>query len=97
MNKCVKYQNILFDKLKKLGAIKWHNNRQSAYIKFKDVRLGSIRISNHNGRKTYSYTYELFYNTGIEEQQIENIVKRIYEKSKNLKGFNPEIYLVLII
>lgn len=92
--KCLKYQNILFKKLKNLGAIKWHNNSQSAYIKFKDVRLGSIRISDHNARERYSYTYELFYNNGVEENQIKEIVEKITEKSKTLKGFKADKYLV---
>lgn len=83
----------LMKELKPLGAIKWHTSKtNSIYIKFKDVRLGSIRISDHKGRKKYNYTYELTNTNTIET--VNNVIQLIKEKSKTLSNFDPEKYIV---
>lgn len=85
--------NQLMKELESIGAIKWHTSTYgSMYIKFKDVRLGSIRISDHKGRKQYNYTYELTNTDTIET--VNNIIKRIKEKSQVLSNFDPEKYIV---
>ena len=82
----------LYENLRHLGAIEWHNNRNSYYIKFKDCRIGSIRISNHNGRKQYNYTWKLYtYNT---KEDLDNVIEQVYRKVLSLKNFNPNKYLV---
>lgn len=88
--------NELFDRLEQFGAIKWHKaNTGSYYIKFKDTRLGSIRISDHDSRTRYRYTYEVFVNEAENvEQEIENIVDSIIKKSKSIHNFDPNLYIV---
>lgn len=87
--------NTLYTALKDYGAIKWHKtNGHSFYIKFKDVRLGSIRISNHQGRHWYSYTYEINVHDKDIHAKICDIVRSVIAKSKTLYGYNPEAYFV---
>jgi hypothetical protein len=57
MTGCEAYEYLL-NNLRHLGAIKWHSNTTSFYIKFRDIRIGSVRLSNHNSRERYNYTYE---------------------------------------
>lgn len=86
---------ILFERLKEYGVIKWHkNHNHSFYLKFRDVRLGSIRIANHPGREKYRYTYEIYKNDKDIERKIENIVQNIKEKSKTISKFNPQSFIV---
>ena len=84
--------------LKQYGALEWHKSKyDSYYIKFKDTRLGSIRIANHNGRKKYSYTYQVFTQNKTKDElrtEIENIIEKIIIKSKIIDNFNPNIYIV---
>lgn len=83
----------LMEELKPLGAIKWHTSKtNSIYIKFKDVRLGSIRISDHKGRKQYNYTYEL--NQHSTKPHILNVIRSIKSKARTLSNFNPEHFIV---
>ena len=83
----------LMKELKPLGAIKWHTSKtNSIYIKFKDVRLGSIRISDHKGRKQYNYTYEL--NENSTKSNILAVIGSIKAKSRILSNFNPENFIV---
>ena len=85
--------NYLLANLKSIGAIKWHTSTYgSKYIKFKDVRLGSIRISDHKGRTQYNYTYELTDISTTEE--IDNVIQLIKAKSRILSNFNPENFIV---
>ncbi len=43
-----------------LGAYIWHSaTTGSAYIRFKDSRMCSVRIGNHNGRDRYKYKFNL--------------------------------------
>ena len=88
--------NTLFERLEQFGAIRWHKaNTGSYYIKFKDTRLGSIRISDHDSRTRYRYTYEIFVNESENiEQEIENIVNAIIKKSKTIHNFDPNLYIV---
>ena len=83
----------LMKELKPLGAIKWHTSKtNSIYIKFKDVRLGSIRISDHKGRKQYNYTYEL--NQHNTKPDILAVIGSIKSKARTLSDFNPEHFIV---
>lgn len=85
--------NHLFTQLEPFGAIKWHTSTHgSQYIKFRDIRLGSIRIADHKGRERYSYTYELTPNNTMEH--IEAVINSIKRKSKTIYDFNPEHYIV---
>lgn len=83
----------LLKELKEFGAIDWHESRHSSrYIKFKDTRLGSIRIADHKGRSKYSYTYEL---TDLStEEQINEVIHSIKKKSMTIPNFNPKLYMV---
>ena len=85
--------NQLMKELESIGAIKWHTSTYgSMYIKFKDVRLGSIRISDHKGRKQYNYTYEL--NQHNTKPDILAVVGSIKSKARTLSNFNPEHFIV---
>jgi len=44
-----------------LGAYIWHNSEtsNSVYIRFKDSRMGSIRISDHKGKSKYKYKFNM--------------------------------------
>lgn len=87
--------DVLFERLRDYGAIKWHKNQShSFYIKFKDVRLGSIRIANHPGRDRYRYTYEIFISDEDIERKIDDIVQGVIEKSESIAGFDPNKYIV---
>ena len=87
--------DILISALEKYGAIKWHKNKNhSFYIKFKDVRLGSIRIANHKGRERYNYTYEIYTNDVDIDEKINNIVNSIINKTKTIYNFNSDKYII---
>ena len=96
MNK--KVNDAFMSVLKQYGALEWHKSKyDSYYIKFKDTRLGSIRIADHNGRKKYSYTYQVFTQNKTKDElrtEIENIIEKIIIKSKIIDNFNPNIYIV---
>ena len=52
----------LINKLNKEGVdcYLWHAaNTGSAYIRFKDCRIGSVRLGNHKGRSQYSYRWNI--------------------------------------
>ena len=96
MNK--KVNDAFMSVLKQYGALEWHKSKyNSYYIKFKDTRLGSIRIADHDGRKKYSYTYQVFTQNKTKDElrtEIENIIEKIIIKSKIIDNFNPNIYIV---
>ena len=96
MNK--KVNDAFMSVLKPYGALEWHKSKyNSYYIKFKDTRLGSIRIADHDGRKKYSYTYQVFTQNKTKDElrtEIENIIEKIIIKSKIIDNFNPNIYIV---
>ena len=85
--------NKLMRELESLGALRWHTSiTNSIYIKFKDIRLGSIRISDHKGRTQYNYTYEL--NENSTKSDILAVIGNIKAKSRILSNFNPENFIV---
>ena len=85
--------NKLMRELESLGALRWHTSiTNSIYIKFKDIRLGSIRISDHKGRKQYNYTYEL--NQHNTKPDILAVIGSIKSKARTLSNFNPEHFIV---
>ena len=96
MNK--KVNDAFMSVLKPYGALEWHKSKyDSYYIKFKDVRLGSIRIADHNGRKKYSYTYQVFTQNKTKDElriEIETIIEKIIIKSKMIKNFDQHKYIV---
>lgn len=96
MNK--KVNDAFMSVLKPYGALEWHKSKyNSYYIKFKDTRLGSIRIADHDGRKKYSYTYQVFTQNKIKDElriEIETIIEKIIIKSKMIKNFDPHKYIV---
>ena len=83
----------LLKELKEFGDIDWHESKHSSrYIKFRDTRLGSIRIADHKGRSKYSYTYEL---TDIStEEEINEVINSIKFKSMTINGFDPKNFIV---
>ena len=96
MNK--KVNDAFMSVLKPYGALEWHKSKyNSYYIKFKDTRLGSIRIADHDGRKKYSYTYQVFTQNKTQDEliiEIETIIEKIIIKSKMIKNFDPHKYIV---
>lgn len=96
MNK--KVNDAFMSVLKQYGALEWHKSKHNSYyIKFKDTRLGSIRIADHNGRKKYSYTYQVFTQNRTKDEirtEIENIIEKIIIKSKTIKDFNSKDFIV---
>ena len=86
---------ILIERLKDYGIIKWHKNQNhSFYLKFRDVRLGSIRIANHKGREKYHYTYEIYKSDKDKERIIEDIVESIKMKASKINNFNSTNWIV---
>ncbi len=83
----------ILTELKDFGAINWHTSKHnSKYIKFKDVRLGSIRIADHKGLSWYSYTYEL---TDIStEEEINQVISQIKLKSQSITNFDSSKFIV---
>jgi hypothetical protein len=96
MNK--KVNDAFMSILEPYGALEWHRSKHNSYyIKFKDTRLGSIRIADHDGRKKYSYTHKVFTKDKTKEElknKIETIIEKIIIKSKMIKDFNPNVYIV---
>lgn len=89
----------LLRELKTLEAYIYHKAypSNSIYIKFKDRRLGSIRISDHEGRSRYSYRWNLrsdieskndklnhryYYNI----KEINNMINHIINYERAIKG-----------
>ena len=87
--------DYLFNNLKHLGCIKWHNNATSYYLKFKDCRIGSIRLSNHQSRKRYNYKFEYIKPNGkFEKKKLDEIIDKVHIRVLELQGFNPNKYIV---
>ena len=85
----------LFRWLEPYSVIKWHKNRNhSFYLKFRDVRLGSIRVSNHPGRELYRYTYKLYRQDEEIEKKISDVVSKVIAKSETIKNFDPKKFIV---
>ena len=59
-NKVRRLTAYLLNTLKDKGIYLYHVSRyDSVYLKFKDERLGSIRIADHTGRTKYRYKWNL--------------------------------------
>ena len=85
----------LLNDLESKGAFLWHNNKQSYYIKFKDQRIGSIRLSNHKSRSWYNYKYEVIkYNGNFTKKDIKKLVNRIIYRINNLVNYKPDQIVV---
>lgn len=93
--KAWKAREYFFNKTKHLGAILWHNNRDSYYVKFKDNRIGSMRISNHPGRSQYSYKWDLRIDD-VTTDLLDNIAETIEIYVKSLSCYNPDNYVSFI-
>jgi len=84
----------LMTELKPYGALHWHTSQfRSAYIKFRDTRIGSIRISDHSGRQKYSYTWDLVEGE-CDQEKLDLVVAEIKEKAGNINNFDPEKFVV---
>lgn len=95
--KTVEIRDKLFKALKDYGAVKWYKSKHdSFYIKFKDTRLGSIRISDHKGRTKYNYTYELYSDSETLLNDFYNTINSIKENANNLYLFNKDNYVAFI-
>lgn len=93
--KMVKARNFFLENLKHLGILIWHSssNGKSTYLKFRDVRLGTIRISNHQCLEKYNYTTTFNYELEGNKELLE-IVKKIKEKRNSLADFNKNKFVV---
>ena len=83
------------EKLANCGILIWHRSSsgKSTYLKFRDVRLGTIRISNHQCLEKYNYTTIFSYETeGIFE--LTEIIKKIKEKRNSIENFNKNKFIV---
>ncbi len=83
---------IIYMNLKALGAIEWYSNSSSYYIKFKDCRIGSIRISDHKSRERYSYKWDLDVNA-MTMEDLRSVVNGVKAKAKFTNEFDPEKYI----
>lgn len=85
--------NTVLNELKHIGAFKWHvSNYHSIYIKFRDTRLGSIRIADHNGREKYNYKYQL--TDASNRKLIRATIFKIRDHAKSIPDFNPDKFIV---
>jgi hypothetical protein len=76
-----------------IGAFVWHQSKttESFYIKFKDERLGSIRISDHKGKEKLKYKNEVIVG---EEFDFNLICENILKKTNELEDFDPNKFIV---
>lgn len=65
----------------------------SAYIRFKDPRMGSIRISDHAGRSKLKYKFNIRSDFSNEKPQWmkDRGIWRLYISSKHYQNIIPEI------
>ena len=89
----------VIDYMSDYGLILWHISKHgSVYLKFKDTRLGSIRIADHRSTKKYTYKYEI--NSTDRNSDIRTYVKSvIYYNVTNLilnrlEDFDKDKYIV---
>ena len=88
-----KIYNLLLGALQAYGSIPWHTaTTGSMYIKFRDTRLGSIRIADHPARGQYSYKYELSPDSTNEE--IDEVYFAVIQRTYTIPGFNPQAFVV---
>ena len=94
MTGCEAYEYLL-NNLRHLGSIKWHSNTTSFYIKFRDIRIGSVRLSKHNSREKYNYTYECKSDKDyFEIEVLDEMIDKIHRKVLDLPNFNPNNYVI---
>ncbi len=84
--------NYLLEKLEPCGVFLWHKNSQSYYLKFRDMRLGSIRVSDHKGRQKYNYTYEFHEDTTTKEA-LDNMIEDVVNQISKINNFNKDFYI----
>lgn len=67
------YADLLIRELGSRGirAEIWQDAGASVYLRFDDARLGSVRLSNHEGRERYEYRWNL--RTDISEVMISRL------------------------
>lgn len=93
MNK-TQISNILKEELEPYGLLFWHESKHgSLYYKFKDTRLGSIRISDHKGRDKYNYRYEL-YSDSSKKEDVFSVIVGCIESSYQIEDFDPTKFIV---
>jgi hypothetical protein len=87
--------NTLIDdilaRLEPLGAWLYHETPESAYIKFADTSLGSLRISNHDGRPGYRYKWNIRYDFLLPEIKDHDGVTRRYYPVERIEDFYKDI------
>lgn len=96
MDREEKICNYLIDLLGYFCPIKWHKSKHNSIcIKFKDTRLGSIRIANHKVRGKYNYKYNIDSRdeTKMIMSYIRFIVNDLNDKALNI-NYVPNKYIV---
>lgn len=85
-----KIRNIvktLLSELKLLSPYIYHVSRwNSVYLKFKDIRLCSVRIGDHNGREKYRYKWNIEVD-GKTRIDNDNNARRFYFSDSDLNAF----------
>ncbi len=75
-----------------LGAYIYHKARSgSAYIKFEDTKLCSIRIGDHDGREKYRYKFNLRKDCMSAGWKLEDNIWRYYAPFDNIPSLVAEI------
>ena len=81
----------ILEELESLGAWLYHQTPDSVYIKFEDSGLGSLRISNHEGRPLYRYKWNLRYDFILPMVKQHGNVTRRYYPVENVADFFRDI------
>lgn len=94
-----KYVKVLLKALRPYGAFLWYKSQHnSKYIKFKDIRVGSIRIANHPSKEKYTYKYDVLITSDREQQDMEDDIDYVYhsiiDTINSLPWFDPTKYVV---
>ena len=87
----------LLNELEKFGAFVWvYAKSGSVYIKFKDCRVGSIRIANHPGLGKYAYRYAVDVSKPdpVVQQQIASVVSSVRKRIAGIAHFDPEKFVI---
>jgi hypothetical protein len=86
--------NSIIDSLKEkdIDAYLWHKaTTGSVYIRFKDNRLGSIRIGDHKGISKYKYKYNIRCDITFNGWKKDNGVWRFYTNISSYEKVIDEI------
>lgn len=82
--------------LASLGLFEWYKAKTgSVYYKFRDCRLGSIRIGDHKSRRKYSYTYDLNPEQ-VTPDSLNSLLKEIEMKVFCLEDFDPTKWIAFV-